>query len=410
MMQTKQWWSAGRWLAVLVLVGAAAVAVRLWTRSPEPAGGPNADLSSSGRDQTNATPPWGQLVRQRITIERPKAFVSLSRGFALQKAWFFGGIQPDKLDAFLRGLPFPTTTQATLLNQSAWTVESQGVWVPAPADLILGMTREARQALYPLLAQFPENPAQFAAFRFRQDVLDEWFEESGLTPKTLALVKERLYRRGNAVCFSDLGEVITQIPSPAEQLALVKALSRESTLLVKLRVDKHTDVDALVRYWGRRGRTKDLEPLLESLKRIPGGTTIDIAHLLPAFARQRLYTYTLPLEDQAERKQDCYWTAFNFFRQTPEDRYGDAASVKAAFAADYYIVQDEPTFGDIILLLNDRGMTIHAAVYIAENIVFTKNGAGFAHPWILMESLDLQATYTGEKPPQMIVYRLKDSD
>jgi hypothetical protein len=138
--------------------------------------------------------------------------------------------------------------------------------------------------------------------------------------------------------------------------------------------------------------------------------TIDIAHLLPAFARQRLYTYSLPLEDQAERKEDCYWTAFNFFRHIPEDRYGDAASVKAAFAADYYIVQDEPTFGDIILLLNDHGMTIHAAVYIAEDIVFTKNGAGFAHPWLLMESLDLQATYTGEKPPRMIVYRLKDSD
>lgn len=409
MSHTKQWLSAGRWLAVLVLVGGLAMALWFWRCSPSPdsrLGG----VSSSSNSQTNKTPRWGRLERQRITIERPKAFVSLSSGFALQKAWFFGGIQPDNLDKFLRGLPLPAANQAPLLNRSNWTVDPHGVWVPAPPDVVLALTPEARQALYPLLAQFPENPAQIAAFRFRQDVLDEWFEESGLTPKTLALVKDRLYHRGNAVCFSDLGEIITQISSPAEQLALVKALSRESTLLVKLRVDKNTDVDTLVRYWGRRGRTKDLEPLLESLKRIPGGATIDIAHLLPAFARQRLYTYTLPLEDQVERKQDCYWTAFNFFRQTPEDRYGDAASVKAAFAADYYIVQDEPTFGDIILLLNDRGMTIHAAVYIAEDIVFTKNGAGFAHPWILMESLDLQATYTGEKPPRMVVYRLKDSD
>ncbi len=401
---------AGRALTVLLLLASLAALLWLALFLVTPRGSHQTLAGAAPNAPTGDTPPWGRLERLRIAVERPTLFISMADGFALQTRWFFGGSQPGDLEAFLRGLKLPPPVLSPLLNQANWVQDARGIWVPTTTEIVLGLTPEARQTLYPILAQFRENFAQSGAFRFRQDAEREWFANSGLSPTTLALVKERYYRSGNALCFADLGEVATKISSSAERLALLKALSRESTLLVKLHVDDQTDVARLIRYWGRRGRAKDLEPLLESLKRIPGGASIDISHLLPPFARMRLYTYPLPVEDQVERKQDCYWTAFNFFHEPPEDRYGDAASVKGAFAKDYFVVQDAPTFGDIILLTNERGMTIHAAVYIADDIVFTKNGNDFVHPWILMESADLMAVYTIKEPPRVIVYRLKDSD
>lgn len=57
------------------------------------------------------------------------------------------------------------------------------------------------------------------------------------------------------------------LPSEVERVHLLKTLSRQSTLLMKLLVGPETDVGALERYWGKVGRAKDLRPLLESLKR-----------------------------------------------------------------------------------------------------------------------------------------------
>lgn len=401
---------AGRWLAVLILIGGlmAVLWLVIFSGTPVPPG--EASQGVAPASQGGAGPPWGRLERLRITVERPSLFIKPANAFNLQERWFFGGFQPAELQALLGGLDLPPAVRTPLLNTSNWLQDARGVWVPTSPDIVFALPRPAREKLYPLLEQFRENFAQRGAFRFREDAEAEWLAGNNLSPATVALVRAGYYRSGSALCFADLGEVALKINSSREKLALLKALSRESTLLVKLHVNAQTDVERLVRYWGRRGRTKDLEPILESLKRIPGGATLDIAHLLTPFARMRLYTYPLPLEDEAERKQDCYWTAFNFFNETPQDRFGDAASVKAAFARDYFVVRGEPAFGDIVLLVNEHGMTIHAAVYLAEDILFTKNGNDCVRPWLLMESADLLALYTFTGPPRAIIYRLKDTD
>ena len=127
MSETKQWVMVKRWLAAMLLVGGCVIAIRIWLFPGGLTGRTDSSRLSSSDAAANNTPPWGHLERQRITIERPKAFVSLSHGFALQKAWFFGGIQPDKLEAFLRGMPLPPKIQAHLLDRSKWKVETQSI-------------------------------------------------------------------------------------------------------------------------------------------------------------------------------------------------------------------------------------------------------------------------------------------
>jgi hypothetical protein len=174
-----------------------------------------------------------------------------------------------------------------------------------------------------------------------------------------------------------------------------------------VKVSPATDTKALAAYWGKEGRAKDIVPLLESLRRVPGGAELDVAHLLPPMARQRLYTYPFPSEDQIELKRDCTWTALNFFDETPDDRFCDPKEAMAELRSKYYPIKDTPTFGDVICLLGPDNRILHSAVYIADRIVFTKNGGYFSQPWLLMDFRDMVARYSNARGLEVRAYRLK---
>jgi hypothetical protein len=59
--------------------------------------------------------------------------------------------------------------------------------------------------------------------------------------------------------------------------------------------------------------------------------------------------------------------------------------------------------------LDKNGNSIHSAVYLADDIVFTKNGNNYAQPWMLMHLKDLLAEYSRDSAPEIIVYRNKNS-
>lgn len=143
---------------------------------------------------------------------------------------------------------------------------------------------------------------------------------------------------------------------------------------------------------------------------MPGGASIDIVHLLPPFARKCLYTYPLPLPNAEDQRIDCFWSSFNFFSDPPEFHYGNTAEVKAALDKNYYVAQDDPQLGDVLMVVNELGMAVHAAVYLANDIVFTKNGSSFIRPWLLMDMREVIAIYTGQTRGHVIIYRLKDTD
>ena len=55
-------------------------------------------------------------------------------------------------------------------------------------------------------------------------------------------------------------------------------------------------------------------------------------------------------------------------------------------------------------------MVIHSATFIADNIVFTKNGGGSNRPWVYMEMEDLLALYLKPREAMStVVYRRKDA-
>jgi hypothetical protein len=65
--------------------------------------------------------------------------------------------------------------------------------------------------------------------------------------------------------------------------------------------------------------------------------------------------------------------------------------------------------GDILLLMNDKNEIKHSAVYLADDLVFTKNGNNYRQPWMIMHIPDLLATYPNSPPMRRIYMRTKEN-
>jgi hypothetical protein len=166
----------------------------------------------------------------------------------------------------------------------------------------------------------------------------------------------------------------------------------------------------LLGYWNLPPNCQGTEvrPLLEALKALPEGGNLSLLYLLPQFARDRLYTYPLPSRS-GDAYPDCHWTTFNFNRETPDNRFNDPAYPVQYIAQNYAQIPAPTQYGDILLVINEQKELKHSAVYLADDLVFTKNGQNPRQPWMIMHIPDLLANYPAT-PPVHAVYVRKKGD
>jgi hypothetical protein len=151
-------------------------------------------------------------------------------------------------------------------------------------------------------------------------------------------------------------------------------------------------------YWGRGGRRSDIIPVLESLVESDGDPSIDIAHLLPTFARQYLYRYPRTTSNDLAKPllSNCLWTALNFFADEPDPRFLDVNIAAKSLREDYYFVHDGLQLGDIVTFSTPQGQLHHVAVYIADDLVFGKNGSSPLAPWTILPIAQIKGHYAVE--------------
>jgi hypothetical protein len=347
--------------------------------------------------------PWGELEYARLNIEPTDEFVAEEIKLFDQTRWFFAEMTREQVLELFAHQGLNAAQQTELRDGSTWAQEAGGVLIVPTGNFIMSLAPEVRGQIYSVLARSNRNDLQVAPFVYRLGGFTDWFGQSGLTATTLALVQQVVYQRGSALCVSDAPELLVRITDPDERRKLIKTLSRSAALLMKIRIRSESDVAALTAYWGRGWHVKDIEPLLASLTKVPGSISLDIAHLLPPFARQRLNSYPHP-QEPGQRVPDCYWSAWNFFRDPPADRYFDEAIWRQELQQNYQLVE-APIFGDLVFLARADGVPIHCAVFIADDVVFTKNGANPRQPWKLMKMEDMLARYPEEPPVRVAVFR-----
>lgn len=370
------------------------------------------ELPASPRVETKpAAGVQGRLETIAITLERPDDTIVVGQLNFPPPEWRFPEQTASNVIAYFRRAGATPAEVAVLSATNHLAVDGRDVVIAPPAELILGLKPDVRRIIYTALGTQVENPYHRQPFFVTASSPSEWLEHSGLSPATEKLLRSLMYQRGNLVHFAD-PQVITGLED-GEKFRVMKTLSRIPALVAKLHVDQSSDPAAIAAYWGPRGRDRQLKPLIESLTRLNGGAVMDVSELLPAFARTRLYTYPNVGRSAGEVPEDCFWTAMNFFSETPDARFHSFDQSLATLRADYSPVERPYRFGDVVTFLNSRGKPIHACVHLAEDLVFTKNGATPNQPWILMKLEDVSSTYLATELSQerlgMVVFRRKGS-
>jgi hypothetical protein len=342
--------------------------------------------------------PWGKMDAMLFAIDLPDEFVFVPPAGQPPIRWSFPGYSRDKVLETMRSVGVPQD-EVNKLNQSGkWTKEDNAIAVEPGDPLILSLQPETRAKLYAILVVFPQNAHQIDPIWFHRDQIDWRLQGSGLSQESIALLKRLLYSQGgHALLFADFEPALRSLPNAAERRRFMKAVSRKRTVLARLRLDPETDVEKLSQYWGIGGRRKDILPFLNSLHRVEKGCTLNVICLLPDFPRDHLYRYPGNSADSKTVKQDCFWSAFNFFSEPADNRFNDMSYVREVLDRDYYEIQQPSQLGDLVFVT--AGTTvIHVASYVADDLVFTKNGEDFRQPWSLMHMPDMMETYAVKFP------------
>lgn len=347
--------------------------------------------------------PWGRIAYRTILIEPPRRFLDPLTYQSPSVQWYFGGRTRDRLLAFLVSNGVAQADATQLVSTAVENQDRTGLTVTPSTNFIWRLEPDVRAALYAELGHWKENSYQRDPFRFKAEMLGDWFVNSYLSERIIQQLNRLAYRRGPFWMFSDPQLLLSTITSPYEQRRVLQILYRQQVLLPKLLIDSTTPIDPLVAYWGAEHRDDEVRPLLESLIRA-GQAEIDIELLLPELARERMFFYR-SLDDTTFR--DCHWTSLNFFQKDPDDRLTNAEAVRKAVIANYALVRGSPQFGDLILLRAADSEVVHSCTYIAADIVFTKNGGAMEKPWVLMFLSDVIDAYSLNGPLDVRMLRLK---
>ncbi len=376
------------------------------------------------RANSEVLPPWGCLEINDFPLEISDELLPPLSPELQQSRWWFPDRAPAQVAELFRSCGLEAGEASQLLEGAEWEAKlpgpryqrnggvgltdlvSAGVWVLPNAAQVLALPPGARQRLYPMLAQNDQNSSQRGAFRFAPQDWAQRLLTADLPADKVNWVQRMAYTNEGTVCLADL-EALRTVFTTNEQRTLLKILYRTPTLLLRVRISSESDVDRLARYWGPVGRAWHLKPFLTGLTKSPGAKAISVSFFMPAFARTRLYTFPDPATHPAAPRQDCLWTALNFFNEQPDDRYLQSDYAERALRTQYETNSRAPAYGDVIALANPGGGLVHLSVFLADDIVFTKNGAGSLQPWVLMRLPEMVMRFRALGPVVPVIYHRK---
>jgi len=353
--------------------------------------------------------PWGEIESVEVVLLPSEELIPGGWADPKPVEWFFPGYTVEKLAEWLRSLPLTPACLRALSDVRRWQAEPAGVVVQVPDELVLDLDPKSRAAIYRVLIRSERNP-HHSPWSLPTNLWLSACRTAGVSDATRQALERAAHREGGRIYIADVAAVLNQTTSPEEKNRIVRLTSSATAQFLYLRIRPDTDVADLVLYWAGRGRRKDLRPIFEALKALPGGGTLDISHLLPAFARQRIFTYPHPAQASDGVRRDCHWTSLNFFSIVPDDRFGDSSYAQQYILQHYYQIGDVPAFGDLVFFVRPDGSVIHSAVYLAADYVFTKNGDTARQPWTIMDLKDLRELYSVLSPEGLNVQYWRNRD
>lgn len=366
------------------------------------AGNPNVFYAKPG--------PWGVLRCAYIYLEAPKTLIDNFPLPNTQPRWAFSEDILEKLPSFFASAGLPQAMIDALLDSKTMVKTNGMVYLfPRKADLE-SISPESRSTIYVELAKYPDNEFHVDPVLIINSNIREWYRTSKLRPDLISKIEKLAYKRGETTAFSDIQLLLGEAEGEADARAIFKAMTRTRGLMVKIEADHNTNVEEVVNYWtlGIGLRRKDVEPLLQSIIDTDGIEALPLSHMLPALVRKLVYTY--PSVDMAKQGilPDCHWTCLNFFNYEAHEYLLDSRLATSAVLERFEAIDPPYKYGDILFFLNkNTGDAYHSCVYLADDLVYTKNGRNLLSPWLIMKREDVEKIYLYRGDGRIQGFRLK---
>ncbi len=352
--------------------------------------------------------PWGDLEYHFTYLEAPKAVMDLTQVPSGRAIWYFPDWDKADVQTFLAKCGMSEELQQKVIK-SVPPLGAGSVlrFFPTP-EVLTSITPETRSKIYRELRKWPENGFYHNPVIIESGNVQEWFSKSNLSDKNIERIEALTYLIGDTLAFSDVHLLIAQVAEDKEERALMKALTRTRSLVLRIKVNPESDIPALREYWRGNFQNGEMPPLLKSLARGPGGHNLDIIHLLPPTPKKYLNRFPSLSLGVDGVFPDSLWTATNFFNYTPRSEYGEPAKALAFLHSAYEKIETLERCGDVILVLHpETGEPLHAATFVADDIAYTKNGRSIKAPFILKKISDILARFQGDTPPKIEYWRKK---
>lgn len=350
--------------------------------------------------------PWGTLEVFPIILEPPSTHLWEAL-YDERSIWNFGLTPRDEVPALLESLGFSPEAAKTAVETGTWIESSDSTNQIQVTDATIElMTSENRTALS---RWFRLNlPDFFGRLVVNIDGGDfRAFDNDAVAPGTLDLVKRLAYKRRNVLSLMDRPYVLRQLgDDQPEKERFLRSVFATRGLMVRLVVDETTDLESVIDYWAAGGLNPDVEPVLRAVKATRGVERVDLVQLLPPIPKRYLNSFVNLRDVTPTNTPDCFWTSIQFFSAVPTSRLLDPLSIEHYLQSDFTKVDGEPRFGDLVCMFEEEsGAFLHSYVHIAHDIVFSKNGASFARPFIITSLADMLSVYLDETPYRYEVYR-----
>ena len=350
--------------------------------------------------------PWGDLEYYTVYLEATTAQLKSSEIPTYDTEWNFAGYTDEQVTKLFQTTDMSATIRAELLDREKWRHREKVITVVPSSEAVLGLTPEARVAIYSVLTHWEQNSYHRDPVVIFAHSVGEWLEHEDLPEDVVAAIAKTSYHRGKNLVFADTPLVLRMVQTEEERLKIRKALTRTPTLVVSLRVTPETDVATVANYWGGPKFADEILPFLEANADSGASHSVGVSRLLPPVPRQLLYTFPDAAFGRTGYYPDCHWTSLNFRNPEPLDRLADPTMATAYVLQNYTKVQGPYHYGDVIFLMDGAtGNAIHSCVYLADDLVFTKNGRATTQPWVVMKLDDVVAYYGMFYATQLACYR-----
>jgi len=357
----------------------------------------------------NANPgPWGELIVSNIYLEAPDSVIEVVGKPDPVPRWNFPGASPSIVKDILvqSGVELALVERLTSADQ----LKASGTEVivyPKLEDL-LKIKGVVRDKLYTQISKYPQNDYYTDPVFILSGDVEEWLSEASLNANQKDVVRQLVWHRGNALVFSNVGVLLGYAQSNDEIKNTLRTITRCMSLVVNEKFPlKQDQREVFLRYWiGNQPESPRMTFIKAISKENDINDTVDIMHFLPVIMREKLYTFPSLKDGAKGRMPDCHWTSLNFFNLSPRDYYRNTSLAAIQLTQSYNQVSAPYQLGDVLCYV-DNGEGLHTCVYIADNIVLTKNGENILAPWVLLTIDHVSKIYKRTPTTQIQGYRLK---